>query len=87
MTQVCCIHIPGDVREYRLRASGIIGKDRFNQDMILYRPVGLKELELMYDSGMQSFPARLPKQPIFYPVLDLEYARQIRANAALKHRK
>ena len=45
--------------------------------MILYRPVGLQELELMYDSGMQSFPARLPKQPIFYPVLQLEYARQI----------
>ncbi|HKY55393.1 MAG TPA: tetratricopeptide repeat protein, partial [Anaerolineales bacterium] len=44
--------------------------------MILYRPVGLQELELIYDSGMKAFPARLPKQPIFYPVLDLEYARQ-----------
>ena len=45
--------------------------------MILYRPVGLQELELIYDSGMRAFPARLPQQPIFYPVLDLEYARQI----------
>jgi tetratricopeptide (TPR) repeat protein len=45
--------------------------------MILYRPVGLQEMELVYDSGMQSFPARLPKQPIFYPVLQVEYARQI----------
>jgi tetratricopeptide (TPR) repeat protein len=45
--------------------------------MILYRPVGLQELELIYDSGMKAFPARLPEQPIFYPVLDLEYARQI----------
>ena len=44
--------------------------------MILYRPVGLQELELIYDSGMKSFPARLPQQPIFYPVLDLDYARQ-----------
>src|ERR1051325_7179915 len=44
--------------------------------MILYRPVGLQELELIYESGMKAFPARLPKQPIFYPVLDLEYARQ-----------
>jgi len=44
--------------------------------MILYRPVGLQELELIYDSGMKSFPARLPQQPIFYPVLQLEYARQ-----------
>jgi tetratricopeptide (TPR) repeat protein len=45
--------------------------------MILYRPVGLQELELIYDNGMESFPARLPQQPIFYPVLQLEYARQI----------
>ena len=45
--------------------------------MILYRPVSLQELELIYDSGMKSFPARLPQQPIFYPVLALEYARQV----------
>ena len=44
--------------------------------MILYRPVGLQELELIYDSGMKAFPARLPQQPIFYPVLQLAYARQ-----------
>ena len=44
--------------------------------MILYRPVGLHELALIYDSGMTAFPARLPQQPIFYPVLQLEYARQ-----------
>ena len=45
--------------------------------MILYRPVGLQELELIYDSGMKAFPARLPQQPIFYPVLQVEYARQV----------
>jgi len=44
--------------------------------MILYRPVGLQELEFIYDSGMQAFPVHLPQQPIFYPVLNLEYARQ-----------
>ena len=44
--------------------------------MILYRPVSLQELESIYDSGMKAFPARLPQQPIFYPVLDLEYARK-----------
>ena len=44
--------------------------------MILYRPVGLQELALIYDSGMKAFPARLPQQPIFYPVLQLDYARQ-----------
>lgn len=45
--------------------------------MILYRPIGLQELELIYDGGMSAFPARLPQQPIFYPVLQLEYARKI----------
>lgn len=45
--------------------------------MILYRPVGLQEIELIYDNGMKAFPASLPQQPIFYPVLQLEYARQI----------
>ena len=42
--------------------------------MHLYRPVGLKELELIYDSGMREFPPRLPEQPIFYPVVNFEYA-------------
>jgi hypothetical protein len=44
---------------------------------ILYRPVGPKELELIHESGDREFPPRLPDQPIFYPVLNEEYARQI----------
>ena len=44
---------------------------------ILYRPVGPKELGLIAASGYRAFPARLPEQPIFYPVLNEEYARQI----------
>jgi len=44
---------------------------------LLYRPVGMKELELIFDSGMRSYPPRLPEQPIFYPVLNTQYARQI----------
>lgn len=43
----------------------------------LYRPVGLEELELIVESGFKAFPPRLPQQPIFYPVLELDYARQI----------
>jgi hypothetical protein len=43
----------------------------------LYRPVGRRELDLIRDSGMRAFPPRLPEQPIFYPVLTLEYARRI----------
>ena len=53
--------------------------------MILYRPVGLQELELIYDSGMTAFPARLPQQPIFYPVLQLEYARQVASDWNVKN--
>lgn len=45
--------------------------------MILYRPVGPKELELIAASGYTAFPTRLPEQPIFYPVLNFEYAEQI----------
>ena len=43
----------------------------------LYRPVGLLELELILDSEARAFPPRLPEQPIFYPVLNSEYATQI----------
>lgn len=45
--------------------------------MILYRPVGLKELELISRAAFRAFPPRLPEQPIFYPVLNFEYAEQI----------
>ena len=45
--------------------------------MILFRPVGLKELELIAQSDFRAFPPRLEIQPIFYPVLNFEYAAQI----------
>lgn len=45
--------------------------------LTLYRPVGPKELELIAASGWREFPPRLPEQPIFYPVLNEEYASQI----------
>lgn len=45
--------------------------------MILYRPVGPKELELIAASAYATFPPRLTEQPIFYPVLNFEYAEQI----------
>ena len=43
----------------------------------LYRPVGPKELQLIEASGWREFPPRLPDQPIFYPVTNPAYARQI----------
>jgi hypothetical protein len=45
----------------------------------LYRPVGLKELELIMQSGWKKFPPRLEWQPIFYPVLNQQYAARIAA--------
>src|SRR5258706_15783786 len=47
---------------------------------VLFRPVGQKELDLIEQSGYTKFPPRLEEQPIFYPVLNLEYARQITKN-------
>jgi hypothetical protein len=43
----------------------------------LYRPVGQAELDLIRAKLFREFPPRLPEQPIFYPVLTEEYARQI----------
>jgi hypothetical protein len=43
----------------------------------LFRPTGVKELELIHLAGMKAFPSRLPEQPIFYPVMNREYAQQI----------
>lgn len=45
--------------------------------MRLYRPVGLEELRLIADAEYRAFPPRLEEQPIFYPVLNIEYAREI----------
>ena len=43
----------------------------------MYRPVGTKELALIEESEFGAYPPRLPDQPIFYPVLNEGYARQI----------
>lgn len=43
----------------------------------LYRPVGPAELALIEQSGWRRFPPRLPEQPIFYPVMNEDYAIQI----------
>jgi hypothetical protein len=43
----------------------------------LYRPVGEDELEKIRQINWLGFPPRLPEQPIFYPVLNEEYAKQI----------
>ena len=53
--------------------------------MVLYRPIGTKELELIAQSEYCAYPPRLPDQPIFYPVLNEEYAREIAEKWNVKH--
>ncbi len=43
----------------------------------LWRPTGPEELALVAASGWREWPPRLPDQPIFYPVLNEEYATTI----------
>ncbi|GGA51892.1 hypothetical protein [Dyella nitratireducens] len=45
--------------------------------VVLYRPVGPEELELLRQSEFRRWPPRLPEQPIFYPVTNERYASEI----------
>jgi hypothetical protein len=45
--------------------------------LILFRPVGQQELDLIQQTENGAFPPRSPEQPFFYPVLNEEYAIQI----------
>src|SRR5262245_21870534 len=51
----------------------------------LYRPVGQQELDLIHELEYRAFPPRLSEQPIFYPVLNLEYATQIARDWNARH--
>lgn len=49
-----------------------------NPDTVtLWRPTGPEELALVEASGWRTWPPRLPEQPIFYPVLNEDYAIRI----------
>ena len=47
------------------------------ETVILYRPTGPRELELVAKTGFRRWPPRLPEQPIFYPVTNERYAAEI----------
>ncbi len=47
--------------------------------VMMYRPCGQKELDLVAESGYKAWPPRLPDQPIFYPVTNERYAREVNA--------
>jgi hypothetical protein len=48
--------------------------DDDDETITLWRPTGPDELALVESSGWRAWPPRLPDQPIFYPVLNQEYA-------------
>lgn len=47
------------------------------ETVTLWRPTGPEELALVAESGWRAWPPRLPDQPIFYPVLNVDYATRI----------
>jgi hypothetical protein len=57
------------------------------ETITLYRPTGPTELELLKKSGYKKWPPRLPEQPIFYPVTNEEYAKEIAIKWNIKDSK
>jgi hypothetical protein len=52
-------------------------EDSGMEKVTLWRPTGPEELALVEQSGWRAWPPRLPDQPIFYPVLNEDYATRI----------
>lgn len=50
------------------------------ETVTLWRPTGPEELGLVEAPGWRAWPLRLPGQPIFYPVLNEQYATMIARN-------
>jgi hypothetical protein len=55
------------------------------ETVTLWRPTGPKELALVEESGWRAWPPRLQDQPIFYPVLNEDYATRIARDWNVKH--
>lgn len=51
----------------------------------LWRPTGPAELALVEASDWREWPPRLPEQPIFYPVLNEDYATRIARDWNVRH--
>jgi hypothetical protein len=47
------------------------------ETITLYRPIGPAELAFLKETNFTRWPPRLPEQPIFYPVTNERYAREI----------
>ncbi|MFJ9839634.1 ADP-ribosylation/crystallin J1 [Kitasatospora sp. NPDC101155] len=53
------------------------GTTRTPPTTTLWRPTGPEELALVEAADWRAWPPRLPEQPIFYPVLNEDYAIRI----------
>jgi hypothetical protein len=56
-----------------------------DETVTLWRPTGPVELALVEESGWTAWPPRLIGQPIFYPVLNRDYAVRIASDWNVKH--
>lgn len=59
-------------------AASTDGAVEYDGDLVvLYRPTGPREYALLQANGFSRWPPRLLEQPIFYPVTNARYAREI----------
>ncbi|KAA0941109.1 hypothetical protein [Streptomyces apricus] len=65
---------------------GVAGRRvRVRATTTLWRPTGPVELDLVRELDWRAWPPRLPEQPIFYLVLDEDYAIKIARDWNVKH--
>ncbi|GAA3030168.1 hypothetical protein [Actinokineospora globicatena] len=56
-----------------------------NPTTVLWRPTGPEELDLVRQADWRAWPPRRPDQPIFYPVLNEDYAIKIARDWNVPH--
>lgn len=56
---------------------GAVKIECMEEVVTLYRPCGKAELDLVAALEYKAWPPRLPIQPIFYPVTNIGYAREV----------
>lgn len=74
-------------KKKEMSITGSVLKAKIMETVTLYRPTGPNELKLVEGSGFKKWPPRLPEQPIFYPVTNEEYAKEIAIKWNIKDSK
>jgi hypothetical protein len=76
---------PSDQPYRNLETTRVISVTSNPTTTTLWRPTGPRELELVRELGWRAWPPRLPEQPIFYPVLNEDYAIKIARDWNVNH--